>query len=147
MVTARAVSATEVAEATGVAHAVASYHLRRLATAGLIRSVDEPVRNSKGTTGRPQQRYTMRLEAFRGLGPRSARLLDRQLVNELEHKLGRAGTKRMADAEVWLTPADWRRLRTLTDEASKIVHSKALRPGTPRSKHVSLTSVLLEYTK
>jgi DNA-binding transcriptional ArsR family regulator len=148
IVTARPVSATEVAEATGVAHAAASYHLRQLAAAGLIRSVDERPRSGKrSAAGRPQQRYTMRLDAFGGLGPRSARSLDRRLVSELERKLGEPGTKRMADAEVWLAPADWSRVRALTDEATDIVHAKALRPASPRSKHVSVTSVLLEYQK
>ncbi len=148
MVTARAVSATEVAQATDVAHAAASYHLRQLATAGLIRPVDEPGRDRGQGSGRPQQRYTMRPDAFRQLGPKSVRLLDRQLLSELDRRLGLAGTKRTTtDAEVWLTARDWRRLRTLTAEASNIVHSSALQPGTPRSKHVSLTSVLLEYLK
>jgi DNA-binding transcriptional ArsR family regulator len=147
MVTARAVSATEVAAATGVAHAAASYHLRQLATAGLIRAVDEPDRNRSPGRGRPHQRYAMRREALRGLGPRSVRLLDRRFLSELERKLGHAGTKRMTDAEAWLRPADWRKLRALVEEAGKIVHSRALRPGAPRSKHVSLTSVLLEFAK
>jgi predicted ArsR family transcriptional regulator len=146
MVTARPVSATEVAGVTGVAHAAASYHLRQLAAAGLIRSVDRSAPASRGS-GRPQQRYAMRSEAFRGLGPRSARLLERRLVSELERKVGQSGRKHMADAEVWLTPADWKQVRALTDAANRIVHSKSLPPGMPRSKHVSLTSVLIEHFK
>jgi predicted ArsR family transcriptional regulator len=146
MVTARPVSATEVAEATGVAHAAASYHLRQLAAAGLIRTVDRSA-TAGGGSGRPQQRYAMRSGAFRGLGPRSVRLLERRLVSELERKLGQPGRKHMADAEVWLTPADWKRVRALTDEANRIVHSRALPPGTPRSTHASLTSVLIEHSR
>jgi predicted ArsR family transcriptional regulator len=144
MVTARPVSATEVAGAAGVAHAAASYHLRQLAAAGLIRSIEERGADRGRSAGRPQQRYAMSSTAFRGLGPGAAQSLDRRLIAELERKLSQPGSKRVADAEVWLTPADWKRVRALTDAASDIVHSNSLRPGTPRSKHVSLTSVLVE---
>jgi DNA-binding transcriptional ArsR family regulator len=147
IVTARPVSATEVAEATGVAHASASYHLRQLAAVGLIRSLEEPAPERRGSAGRPQQRYAMSSAPFRGIGPRAARSLDRRVVAELERKLGQPGTKRIADAEVWLTPANWRRVRRLIDEASEIAHSRSLRPGMPGSKHVSVTSVLVEYPK
>jgi predicted ArsR family transcriptional regulator len=146
MVTARPVSATEVAEATGVAHAAASYHLRQLAAAGLIRFTEPSARTRAAGSGRPQQRYAMRSEAFRGLGPRSVRLLERRLLSELERKLAQSGTKHIADAEVWLTPSDSKRVRALTDAANWIVHSKALPPGTPRSKHVSLSTVLIEFS-
>jgi len=146
MVTARPVSATEVAQAAGVAHAAASYHLRQLARAGLLRSAPEPtVGTQHGRRGRPQQRYTMRPEAFGRLAPPAVRLLERQLLSELGRKLAQTGTRRMTDAEVWLMPADVRRLRMLTAEVDRIVHSNSLPPGTSRSKHVSLTSVLLEY--
>ena len=145
MVTARPVSATEVARAAGGAHAAASYHLRQLARAGLLRTAPEPTVEAQHGRGRPQQRYTMRPEAFGRLAPPAARLLERQLLSELGRKLAQTGTRRMTDAEVWLTPADVRRLRMLTAEVDRIVHSNSLPPGASRSKHVSLTSVLLEY--
>jgi predicted ArsR family transcriptional regulator len=145
MVTARPVSATEVAQVAGVGHAAASYHLRQLAKGGLLRAVPNPTVAGRRGRGRPQQRYAMRPDAFRGLAPPAARLLERQLLSELGRKLAQRGTKRITDAEVWLTPVDLKRLRALTAEGNKIVHSKALPPGARRSKHVSLTSVLLEY--
>jgi len=145
MVTARAISATEVAAATGVAHAAASYHLRQLARAGLIRPVSPPAGAARGGRGRPQQRYAMRPAALRRLTPGSARQIERHLLSELGLTLGRAGTKRITNAEVWLTPADARRLRTAIAEADRIVHSSGLPPGTPRSRHISLTSVLVDH--
>lgn len=147
MITSRPLSATEVAQAAGVAHAAASYHLHQLASAGLIRAEKQPAVLGGRGRGRPQQRYTMRTAAFRRLAPPSVRLLERQLLVELGRKLAQSGKKRMTDAEVWLAPADLRRLRTLTAEADEILHSKALQPGVPRSKHISLTSVLVEYWK
>jgi DNA-binding transcriptional ArsR family regulator len=148
MVPARPVSATDVAAVTGVAHAAASYHLRQLARAGLIRVQNPPVSGARAR-GRPQQKYTMRSGILRGLAPRSARLLERQLLNELDRKLRQAGagTKRITDVEVWLAPQQARRIHTLTAELNAIVHSEALEPGAPRSQHFSLTSVLVEYTK
>lgn len=145
MVTGRAISATEVAAATGAAHAAASYHLRQLAQAGLIRAVPPPAVAARRGRGRPQQRYAMRPAALRRLAPRSARLIERHLLSELGRTLGQAGTKRITNAEVWLTPADATRLRTVTAEADRIVHSKGQPPGAPRSKHISLTSVLVDH--
>ncbi|TMG43482.1 MAG: winged helix-turn-helix transcriptional regulator [Chloroflexi bacterium] len=58
MVTGHPVSAAEVAGVTGLAHAAASYHLRRLAAAGLVRAV--PLGDGERHRGRPQQRYQMR---------------------------------------------------------------------------------------
>ncbi|MDQ6857506.1 MAG: hypothetical protein M3Z65_00755 [Chloroflexota bacterium] len=89
----------------------------------------------------------MRPEAFGRLAPPPARLLERQLLSELGRKLAQAGTKRITDAEVWLTPDDLKRVRASIAEGTKIVHSKALPPGARRSKHVSLTTVLLEHRK
>ncbi len=69
MITARPVSATDIAATVGVAHASASYDLRQLASVGLIEPVvaTEPeLRRS----GRPKQLYRMSTDAFRGLGPR-----------------------------------------------------------------------------
>lgn len=145
MVTARAISATEAAAAAGVAHAAASYHLRQLARAGLIRPVPQPGANARRGRGRPQQRYAMRPAALRRLAPRSGRLMERHLLSELSRTLGQAGTKRITSAEVWLTPADARRLRTVIAEADRIVHARGLPPGAPRSRHISLTSVLIDH--
>ena len=85
----------------------------------------------------------MRPAALRRLAPRSARLIERHLLSELGRTLGQAGTKRITNAEVWLAPADARRLRTVTAEADRIVHSRGPPPGAPRSHHNSLTSVLV----
>lgn len=145
MVTSRAISATEVAAAAGVANAAASYHLRQLAQAGLVRPVQRPAANGPRGRGRPQQRYAMRPAALRRLPPRSERLIERHVLSELGRILGQAGTKRITNAEVWLTPADARRLRTVAAEADRIVHARGLPPGAPRSRHISLTSVLVDH--
>ncbi len=143
MVTATPVSATEVAAATGLAHAAVSYHLRQLAAAGLVDRVDTA--GVPGRTGRPRQRYRMREDAFRDLGPDSSRLLNRALLSELDRRLEAAGPDtRTVDAEVWLSEDDWRRVIDLVQKASAIVHERALQPGTPASRHVGFTTLLVD---
>jgi DNA-binding transcriptional ArsR family regulator len=143
MVTATPVSATDVAAATGLAHAAASYHLRQLAAAGLVDLVDKP--DVAGRAGRPRRTYRMRQEPFRDLGPESSQLLNRALLSELDRRLQGAGSgTRTVDAEVWLSEDDWRQVTDLVQEASTIVHERALQPGTGASRHVGFTTLLVD---
>jgi len=147
MITGKPVSATEVATATGLAHAAASYHLRQLAAAGLIEPTDAP-NMAPRRSGRPLQRYRMREAAFRAFGRSSVRALHQALLRELERRLRvSAKQSRTADAEVWLSVRDWREVRTLVEQASAIVHGRARTPGGRGAKHVSFTSLLLEFRK
>lgn len=137
-------SAAEVARATGLAHAAASYHLRQLATTGLIRPVEsvEPVTGR----GRPQQRYEMRGGALSGLRRGELQVLDRGLLNELERQLREARTSRtVTSAEVWLGPGERRRLHTLLQEVDALVHGRAVAPRTRGSTHLSVTTLLFEH--
>jgi len=132
MVTGHPVSAAEVAGVTGLAHAAASYHLRRLAAAGLVRAV--PLGDGERHRGRPQQRYQMRDEPFR--------------LTELARRLGEAGTtRRVTDAEAWLAPKQWRELRRLLDQVDEIVHRRSQPPRAGDSKHVSVTTLLFEHQR
>ncbi len=145
MVTARPVSATDVAANLGIAHASASYHLHQLAAAGLIVVAGGPQPQPRAN-GRPKQFYKMRTDPFRGLGPRTARLLDRAMLSDLELRLRQPGTTRtVSDAEVWLKPRDWRRLVDLIGQASTIVHERGQAARTRGAKHVSATTLLLEF--
>ncbi len=62
-----------------MAHASASYHLRRLASVGLIEPAVATLRVPR-RNGRPKQLSRMSTDAFRGLGPQTARILDRALL-------------------------------------------------------------------
>ena len=146
MVTGHPVSAAEIAGVTGLAHAAASYHLRRLAAAGLVQAV--PFGDREPRRGRPQQRYRLREEPFRGIGRRGIRLLDRGLLTELARRLGEAGTRRrVTEAETWLAPRQWKELHRLLDQADEIVHRRSRPPRTAGSKHVSLTTLLFEHER
>ena len=144
MVTARPVSATEVAAVTGLAHAAASYHLRQLATAGLIEPIASPP-NEVRASGRPLRRYRMRAAGFSTLGRRGNRAIHQALLRAVEARL-RLPLKasHSADAEVWLDPADWRAVLALLAKAETIVHQRARTPGSRSAKHVGFTSVLVE---
>lgn len=144
MVTARPVSAAEVSTATEIAHAAASYHLRQLAAAGLIQAVPGAKREHR--RGRPQQRYQMSDDAFKGLDRRGLRLLDRAFLTELERRLReRRTTRTITDAEVWLGPRDHRRVRELLHEVDALVHGQARAPNRSGSRHLSVTTLLLEH--
>lgn len=88
----------------------------------------------------------MRDVAFRSLARSSAITLHRALLSELERRLRvSAKQSRTADAEVWLSPTDLRTVRRLLAEAGALVHRRARAPGSPGAKHVSLTTLLLEF--
>lgn len=144
LLTGTSMSATEVAEELGIAHASASYHLRQLAEAGFLEQVDEPP--PRGGKGRPRKRYRydsssgMRLDRTQG-----RQLLHEALSADLSRRLAQAKATRMSmDAEVWLDRSVWEEVVGLIDRAVALVHDKA---GPPRSGDrikVSMTALLLE---
>jgi predicted ArsR family transcriptional regulator len=146
MVTAHPVSAAEVSAAIGIAHAAASYHLRQLAAAGLIRVAPIPARHH--ARGRPQRRYQMREDAFRGLRRPGMRLLDRALLAELDRRLRETGTARtVTDVEVWLPASEWTRLRRSLRQVDAIVHKRSSAPQAAGAKHVSVTTLVVEHRR
>ncbi|MDA0638405.1 helix-turn-helix domain-containing protein [Nonomuraea sp. MCN248] len=144
LLTGTSLSATEVAEELGIAHASASYHLRQLAEAGFLEQVDE--QPPRGGKGRPRRRYRYDPSS----GARLDRTQGRQLLHEalsvdLSRRLTEARATRMSmDAEVWLDRSVWEEVAGLIDQAVALVHDKA---GPPRSGDrikVSMTALLLE---
>ncbi len=144
LLTGTAMSATEVAQELGIAHASASYHLRQLASAGFLQQVDD--RPAKVGRGQPPRRYTY--------DPSSAERLDRssgwQLVLEAtftdlrRRQALMRRQRRSADAEVWLPREVWEEVVTLVDEAVRLAHEKATPPRAEGSVHVSTTAFLFE---
>ncbi|GAA4525902.1 hypothetical protein GCM10023096_58660 [Nonomuraea ferruginea] len=144
LLTGTSMSATEVAEELGIAHASASYHLRQLAEAGFLEHVDE--QPPRGGKGRPRRRYRYDPSS----GARLDRTQGRQLLHEalsvdLSRRLTQAQVTRTSmDAEVWLDRSVWEEVVGLVDQAVALVHGKA---GPPRSSDrikVSMTALLLE---
>ncbi|WP_067180459.1 ArsR/SmtB family transcription factor [Microtetraspora niveoalba] len=144
LLTGVSMSATEVAEELGIAHASASYHLRQLAEAGFLERVDEgPPRGGKG---RPRRRYrydpssSSRLDRAQG-----RQLLHEALSADLSRRIAEARTQRMSmDAEVWLDRSVWEEVVGLIDQAVALVHDKAGPPRSGDRVKVSMTALLLE---
>lgn len=117
----RPMSAAELARELGIAHASASYHLRKLADSGLIDVVEE-----RANRGGREKRYGRRQHAPDDLGLRDdadRRTFLRAVVDEAARRarIAEPTTPRtVGDAEVWVTPQNWEsavtRLRAVLHE-------------------------------
>jgi len=141
LLTGAALSATEVAAELGLAHAVASYHLRQLAAAGLIQIVAEP----PPARGHQQRRYRYDPSQPIQLGQVDGReaWVTAQLDDLRRRLLLPSGERLLADAEVWLEPADWTAARELADQLARLVHAVARPPRAPGTRLVSVTVIAL----
>jgi DNA-binding transcriptional ArsR family regulator len=148
LLTGTAASAAEVARELGVTQANASYHLRLLERAGLVRVVEE-VRVRGGVA----RRYRHESSSV----PFTAAELDRTvddaptrqhyialLASALQQRSTEAvpGPRTATDAELWVTPGSWRQVVTLVGEASALLHAAAAAPRTEGSIRVSMTAAL-----
>lgn len=146
LLTGTAMSATEVAEELGLAHASASYHLRQLAAAGFLERVDDGPDTGRSGRGRSPKRYRYdptsaeRLDRSRG-----GRLLQEAMFTDLRRRLDAMSRQRhSADAEVWLGADDWEEICSLADRAVRLLHEKARPPRSEGAVHVSMTALLFE---
>lgn len=145
LLTGATLSATEVAAELGVAHAVASYHLRELASAGLIQTI-EPDETANRPAGRPRVRYKHvadyhdRLDRSQGREVLFAAMLDdlSRQFREMKHQ------HRVDHAEVWLERETWEQACELSDRLSELVHSRAVPPRTDGAIHSSVTVSVFE---
>jgi len=140
LLTGAAMSATEVAQELGIAHASASYHLRVLYDAGeILLDSEEKVRG--GTTKR--YRYAI------GDKPDSPRAtVEDQIAyqtatsSEIVRRLtGRVrGPSNAGDIETWVAPEVWAEAVRLLSDAMALLHAEARPPRTPDTIHVSATT-------
>jgi len=147
LLTGAAMSATEVAEELGLAHASASYHLRQLAAAGFLQRVDDDVdRQGRSGRGRSSIRYRYDPNSAERLDRSNGqRLLQEAMFTDLRRRLdAMTGQRQSADAEVWVPHEDWERGCDLVDQAVGLLHDSARPPRTEGTVHVSLTALLFE---
>ncbi|MCN9242193.1 helix-turn-helix domain-containing protein [Streptomyces sp. RY43-2] len=147
LLTGAAMSATEVAEELGLAHASASYHLRQLAAAGFLKRVEEDAdRPGRSRRGRSNIRYRYDPTSVERLDRSSGqRLLQEALLTDLRRRLDAMTRQRYsADAEVWLPQEDWAKVRDLVAQAVEVLQGSARPPRTEGTVHVSLTALLFE---
>jgi DNA-binding transcriptional ArsR family regulator len=143
LLTGAELSATDVARELDLTHANASYHLRVLAKAGLIvEAGEERVRG--GLVKRYRHPWEDDVDhACEGAKP----IVDAQqfraaMAEELVRRgrLARPGVPGYAvDAELWVAPEAWERVRELLGEAGALIHREARPPRTPGTRHVNLT--------
>ena len=142
MLTARAMSAAEVARELDLTHANASYHLRVLHDAGeLVVESEEKIRG--GTAKR--YRYFMRGRPEGGSSRSSVedhtgwqRATNAEIVRRLAER--KQGPGSSADIETWVTPETWQAAIDAIAGAMVMLHEEARAPGTEGTIHVSASS-------
>ncbi|MDR6171092.1 DNA-binding transcriptional ArsR family regulator [Curtobacterium sp. SORGH_AS776] len=149
LVTGAAMSAAEAGRELGVSQAAASYHLRVLERAGLVRVV-ETVRLRGGDAKR--YRHESSARRFRlddGDGSAAPEVVpaddQRVYVEALVQELLRrtddrtTGPSTSTDAELWVGPETWRRVVQHVGDAAALLHAAARPPRTPGTVPVSMT--------
>ncbi|MDZ5144319.1 helix-turn-helix domain-containing protein [Microbacterium testaceum] len=147
LLTGAAMSAAEAARELGVSQASASYHLRVLERARLIRIV-EIVRVRGGEAKRYRhESSSQRYDPDARLGERSPEG-EEEYIEALVDELRRRARTRIdgpaltTDAELWIDPQVWSRVVRHVGEASALLHAAAHPPRTPGTRPVSMTAAL-----
>lgn len=137
-----ALSAAELAQEIGIAHAAASYHARQLADAGLLKVVDEP--HARTGPGRPPVRYRYdvgasldRSEGQEALWTATSQDMRRRLLARTRHRVG-------ADGEVWMAPDDFEEISALAQRISDLIHERAQPPRADGTVHASVSIYVFE---
>ena len=138
LLTGAAMSAAEAARETGETQANVSYHLRRLHAAGLVQVAEEVA-----VRGGRARRYRHDPES----GPRTSgtdtdrRMVDAALAEEIVRRGAlrdpAGGARHFTDLEVWMDPAEWRRLTDRAGELGAELHAAARPPRAPGAVRVS----------
>jgi predicted ArsR family transcriptional regulator len=139
LTTGAALSAAEIADELGIVHAAASYHARQLADAGLLQVVEDSGERSR--PGRPPVRYRYvarlsekldRSDGAEALWTATALEVERRLRARTRQRVG-------ADAEVWMSPADFDQVCDLAQQISDLIHERAHPPHAKGTVHGSVS--------
>jgi predicted ArsR family transcriptional regulator len=143
LATGAALSAAELAEELGIAHAAASYHARQLVEAGLLQVVEDD--GERSGPGRPPVRYRYdhrhgeldRSEGAEAMWAATAQDMRRRIRERTRHHVG-------ADAEVWLSPEDFEEACALSQQLSDLIHERARPPREAETVHASVSVYAFE---
>ena len=144
LLTGASLTAAEVARELGLTHANASYHLRNLHAGGMIALAGE-----EKIRGGVAKRYRYLPSEDRGL-PKTREgnhMLFTAAANELIRRTAAAqwdGPKVMADAEFWVDPADWKRIKEAVAELMIELHLAAKPPRTAGTVRASTTVAMFQ---
>lgn len=145
LLTNNSLSASALARELDISAANASYHLRQLATSGLV--VEDGEEHIRGGVAKL---YTHPWNGgAAGAPPTAEDRADhlRVMADELIRRAAlRDPSARMhtTDAELWVAPDVRDRVQELLDEAATLLHGHALPPRSPGARRVSLTSVIFD---
>lgn len=147
LLTGVAMSATEVAEELGIAHASASYHLRQLAAAGFLQRVED-VKDpaTPARRGRARLLYQYDPASAHRLDPSNDReLLYEATFTDLRRRVPLMTRQRSTtDVEVWVGREVWDEACDLVNQAIQLIHDKAGQPRAEGRVHVSMTAFMFE---
>jgi DNA-binding transcriptional ArsR family regulator len=140
LLTNQALSAAEVARELDITHANASYHLRTLADAGLlVVAGEEKIRG--GVAKRYQHPWNETKMIGKDSPPEDYGAYVAAMAAELTRRYGfqrRKGT--LVDAELWVTPEVFEKVRDMVVEASKLIHASAQPPRSDGTVLVGMTA-------
>ncbi|ANP74644.1 helix-turn-helix domain-containing protein [Cryobacterium arcticum] len=143
LLTAESLSAAEAARVLGESQANVSYHLRRLAQAGLVQLVEEA--RVRGGVAKRYRHDPSSGEALAGGDADEHRALMAALSAELVQRSARyepGAPIVFTDAEVLLPAEAWHRVRDLGRELGRLLHDEAVAAGTPGAVRVAATVAL-----
>ncbi|PZE91101.1 helix-turn-helix domain-containing protein [Curtobacterium sp. MCBD17_008] len=149
LLTGVAMSAAEAGRELGLSQATASYHLRVLERAGLVRVV-EVVRLRGGDAKRYRHEASsvpFDVHDVHPLDPDTAEERVAYLGLVADELRRRAldqvdGPGISADAELWVDPETWRRVVHHVGQTAALLHAAARPPRTPGTQPVSMTAAL-----
>ena len=145
LLTGEAFSAAEAARTLGESQANVSYHLRRLAQAGLVTLVEQAA-----IRGGTAKRYRHEPTSGETLGAGSAddhQALMRSLAGELIARSSRYRPDSefvFTDAEVTVSADAWARIQELAREVGTIIHDEAVPSSTDGAVRIGATLSLFE---
>jgi DNA-binding transcriptional ArsR family regulator len=142
LLTGAAMSAAEVARELGLTHANASYHLRTLATSGLVVEAGE-----ERIRGGVAKRYRHPWEATERQGFPGTPEDEEQYVQAMAQELVRRYARReragsLTDAELWVAPEVLERVRAMVLEAALLLHAEARPPRSEGTVPVAMTAAV-----
>ncbi len=146
LLNARSLSAAQLARELDIGHGLATYHLRQLARAGLVvLDSERTVRGGRERTYRYRPPAADSTPGPDGLDPRNAPLWAAALGEEMRRRAHLADPHAPAltvDAELWVDPEAWRRVRDGISALLTELHHAAQPPGSPGAVRTSTTTWL-----
>lgn len=144
LLTGAEMSAAEVARELGVTHANASYHLRHLAEAGLLREAGtEKIRGGVARRYRhPWDEASSESAGSQEDAERYVAVMAEELVRRYRDRRREPHRGNLTDAELWVSPQVHERVAALVHEAAQLLHREAQPPRTAGTVPVAMTAAL-----